>query len=249
MHSEAAARRQTHGSGPGEGDSGQVFPQVKAGVAWRRWSPAQAMGEVRPRATTCLVGKLPKAARQEPTNRGRSRRPSVRGVENLLPANLTSTDTTVRDAGICCSFTRVPARRIAGRAGYWSRPAPLLEPAHDHDPAALAQRLRGMLGLVLLDDTVKNDASCRETARGQAVEPTKSARSGSGCRVGSARVPGWLGGVLAAGVGHASTVRPDPSTLGVVGARGSHHEGARRPVPGDQTDQESRSAGPEPRLA
>jgi hypothetical protein len=69
-------------------------------VAWRRWSPAQAMGEVRPRATTCLVGKLPKAARQEPTNRGRSRRPSVRGVENLLPANLTSTDTTVRDAGM-----------------------------------------------------------------------------------------------------------------------------------------------------
>ena len=30
---------------------------------------------------------------------------------------------------------------------------------------------------------------------------------------------------LAAGVGHASTVRPDPSTLGVVGERGSRREG------------------------
>ncbi len=30
---------------------------------------------------------------------------------------------------------------------------------------------------------------------------------------------------LRLGVGHASTVRPDPSTLGVVGERGSHHEG------------------------
>jgi hypothetical protein len=36
---------------------------------------------------------------------------------------------------------------------------------------------------------------------------------------------GLVGGGLAAGVGHASTVRPDPSTLGVVGERGSHHEG------------------------
>ena len=33
----------------------------------------------------------------------------------------------------------------------------------------------------------------------------------------------WLA-ALAAGVGHASTVRPDPSTLGVVGERGSRHE-------------------------
>jgi len=30
---------------------------------------------------------------------------------------------------------------------------------------------------------------------------------------------------LRLGVGHASTVRPDPSTLGVVGERGSRHEG------------------------
>jgi hypothetical protein len=36
---------------------------------------------------------------------------------------------------------------------------------------------------------------------------------------------GLVGGVLAAGVGHAIAVRPDPSTLGVVGEQGSHHEG------------------------
>jgi hypothetical protein len=33
-------------------------------------------------------------------------------------------------------------------------------------------------------------------------------------------------------VRHASTVRPDPSTLGMVGERGSHHEAAPRPVLG-----------------
>jgi hypothetical protein len=40
----------------------------------------------------------------------------------------------------------------------------------------------------------------------------------------SARVPGWLVDTLAAGGGHASTVRPDPSTLGALGERGSHRE-------------------------
>jgi len=35
---------------------------------------------------------------------------------------------------------------------------------------------------------------------------------------------------LRLGVGHASTVRPDPSTLGAVGVRGSHREG-RPPAP------------------
>jgi hypothetical protein len=74
--------------------------------------------------------------------------------------------------------------------------------------------------------------ACRKAARGQAVEPTKSARSGSGCRVGSARVPAWLVGCLRLVVGHASTVRPDPSTLGVVGERGSHHESCLQLVPG-----------------
>ena len=46
-------------------------------------------------------------------------------------------------------------------------------------------------------------------------------------------MPGWLVGRLRLGVGHASTVRPDPSTLGVVGERGSHREGyGRVPTPG-----------------
>jgi hypothetical protein len=35
------------------------------------------------------------------------------------------------------------------------------------------------------------------------MEPTKSARSGSGCRAGSAQEPGWLVGRLRLGVGHA----------------------------------------------
>jgi hypothetical protein len=37
---------------------------------------------------------------------------------------------------------------------------------------------------------------------------------------------------LRLGVGHASTVRPDPSTLGVVGERGSHHESRLQLVSG-----------------
>jgi hypothetical protein len=39
-------------------------------------------------------------------------------------------------------------------------------------------------------------------------------------------------GRLRLGVGHASTVRPDPSTLGVVGERGSHRESCSQLVPG-----------------
>jgi hypothetical protein len=63
------------------------------------------------------------------------------------------------------------------------------------------------------------------------MEPTKSAmRSGRRPLVGSGA--GLVGGVLAAGVGHASTVRPDPSTLGAVGERGSHHESCLQLVPG-----------------
>ena len=60
--------------------------------------------------------------------------------------------------------------------------------------------------------------------QGQAVEPTKSAmHEVAGHR--SAQEPGWLVERLRLGVGHASTVRPDPSILGVVGERGSRHEG------------------------
>jgi hypothetical protein len=43
---------------------------------------------------------------------------------------------------------------------------------------------------------------------------------------------GLVGGALVAGVGHASTVRPDPSILGVVGEQGSRREGRLLPVAG-----------------
>ena len=56
------------------------------------------------------------------------------------------------------------------------------------------------------------------------MEPTKSAMIRTAGRW-PAQVPSWLVGRLWLGVGHASTVRPDPSTLGVMGERGSHHEG------------------------
>src|SRR4029450_3531217 len=46
----------------------------------------------------------------------------------------------------------------------------------------------------------------------------------SRCRPSVGSGAGLVGGALAAGVGHASTVRADPPTLGVVGERGSHHE-------------------------
>ena len=49
--------------------------------------------------------------------------------------------------------------------------------------------------------------------QGQAAEPTKSAWIRPAGH-GPARVPGWLVGRLRLGVGHARTVRPDPSTLG-----------------------------------
>jgi hypothetical protein len=48
--------------------------------------------------------------------------------------------------------------------------------------------------------------------QGQAAEPTKSAMD-QGADRWSARVPAWLVGRLRLGGGHASTVRPDPSTL------------------------------------
>src|SRR5829696_9249457 len=43
---------------------------------------------------------------------------------------------------------------------------------------------------------------------------------------------GLVGGRLRLGVGHASTVRPAPSTLGVVGERGSRHEDCPQSVSG-----------------
>src|SRR5512133_3759456 len=65
-----------------------------------------------------------------------------------------------------------------------------------------------------------------------ASDRANEAGYGSGCRAGSAQVPGWLVERLRLGVGHASTVRPDPSTLGAVGERGSHHESCLQLVPG-----------------
>ena len=65
-----------------------------------------------------------------------------------------------------------------------------------------------------------------ERAQGQAVSQ-RSRPLRSGCRVGSAQEPAWLVECLRLVVGHASTVRPDPSTLGVVGERGSRREGQR----------------------
>jgi len=66
--------------------------------------------------------------------------------------------------------------------------------------------------------------ACQETAGGKRW----SQRSRPCIRTAGrwpARVPSWLVERLRLGVGHASTVRPDPSTLGVVGERGSRHEG------------------------
>jgi hypothetical protein len=68
--------------------------------------------------------------------------------------------------------------------------------------------------------------------QGQAAEPTKSARLDQAAGHRPAQEPGWLVGRLRLVVGHASTARPGPSTLGVVGERGSHHEGRLRPAPG-----------------
>jgi hypothetical protein len=63
----------------------------------------------------------------------------------------------------------------------------------------------------------------RSDARGQkwqaAIGTASLAR-----QLWSARVPSWLVECLRLEVGHARTVRPDPSTLGAVGERGSRRE-------------------------
>jgi hypothetical protein len=65
------------------------------------------------------------------------------------------------------------------------------------------------------------------------MEPTKSAMD-QDCRPMAGSGAELIGGVLAAGVGHASTVRPDPSTLGAVENEAPTTRAARRPVPGKQ---------------
>ena len=69
----------------------------------------------------------------------------------------------------------------------------------------------------------------RNTAR--AIPPSVCRSSGSSVRL-PAQVPGWLVECLRLEVGHASTVRPDSSTLDVAGERGSHHESCLQVVPG-----------------
>jgi hypothetical protein len=65
---------------------------------------------------------------------------------------------------------------------------------------------------------------------GQATEPTKSATTGStaGPWVGSGA--GLVGGALAAGVGHASTVRPDPSTLALLPVKAQRRSSRATPT-------------------
>ena len=58
-------------------------------------------------------------------------------------------------------------------------------------------------------------ASDRANEVGRLNEPPAVAGSGAGL----------VGGACRWGSGMPGTVRPDPSTLGVVGERGSHHEG------------------------
>jgi hypothetical protein len=66
--------------------------------------------------------------------------------------------------------------------------------------------------------------ACRETARGKRWSQRSRPRLDQVAGRGRLRIRlGWRR--LRLEVGHASTVRPDPSTLGVVGERGSHHEG------------------------
>jgi hypothetical protein len=94
--------------------------------------------------------------------------------------------------------------------------------------AALLGCLAGRAALPL--DPGHGDAlACRKTTRGK----PRSQRT----RPEWIRLPSVLGSGaelvwgrgLRLGVGHATTVRPDPSTLGVVGDRGSHREGACDP--------------------
>jgi hypothetical protein len=75
--------------------------------------------------------------------------------------------------------------------------------------------------------------ACSKAARGK-LRSQRSRPDWMNCRPWSARVPAWLVGRLRLGVGHASTVRPDPSTLGAAGDRGSRREG-RLPVRARQT--------------
>jgi hypothetical protein len=80
--------------------------------------------------------------------------------------------------------------------------------------------------------------ACQQAARGK----RQSQRSRPWIRPAghrSARVPGWLVGRLRLGSGMPSTVRPGPSTLGVVGERGSRHESCSQLAPGSAVRREN----------
>ena len=73
--------------------------------------------------------------------------------------------------------------------------------------------------------------ACRKAARGK----RRSQRNRPCMKVAGHRpsqVPGWLVGACGWGSGMPATVRPDPSTLGVAGERGSRHESCSQHVPG-----------------
>jgi hypothetical protein len=84
-----------------------------------------------------------------------SRRPSYKGADSKHHV-------PVRPAWLPCSAWRSPSEawpQLVGQdldhrsgAAVLGGPAPLLEPAQDHDPAALRQGLAGVLGLVAPDD-------------------------------------------------------------------------------------------------
>jgi hypothetical protein len=65
--------------------------------------------------------------------------------------------------------------------------------------------------------------ACREATGGKRWSQ-RSRPSIKAADHGSAQVPAWLVEGLRLGIGHASTVRPNPSTLGAVREPGSHHE-------------------------
>ena len=87
-----------------------------------------------------------------------------------------------------------------------------------------ATRPRGPRGTV-------DRLACRKAPRGKLrSQRTRPSVKAAECARLRSRVVGGVG--LRQGGGHASTVRPDPSTLGVVGERGSRRESCLQLVPG-----------------
>src|SRR5262245_51516761 len=110
----------------------------------------------------------------------------------------------------CCSFTRVPL------------PAALV---------ALATAPGLLVALVVVAVAHRRLGPSPSATTSTVDRALSSSTLQLRCWSRPTRVAGWLA-TLAAGVGYASTVRPDPSTLGVVGERGSHYEGRLLPVVG-----------------